>query len=341
MKIGWNTWEPGLITKTQTSAGGAAWTNFLFRRLRQAGHEIVMLQGEAPIGTTKINEPYGIHELDVAVFCWRWSMPDYAEREEAYKRQWKLIELMDIQGVPILVHDQDHKISTKDRVTLHEVHATITAPQFFASPGSAYEIDKSLFFPNPYAPPALRFGGLEASDLTYVGNNYERFNQVVGFIAPFSQVFRTDFWGNWLEVGPYRETPSEVRNRLPDVNFHGRATQADVLTILSRSNSTIHFAKDSYLDAGFITIRWAEAVAAGIPAFIPAGMKLPAKYARQFARSGLLVESGEQMIAAYDKIRANRMWHDALQTQIAFVYEYMRVEPWLEILTGLAKKGRK
>lgn len=335
MKIGWSTWEPGLVSGTPTSAGGAAWTRFLFNQFKIAGHNILMLQGATPTGTEKLEDEYGLVDLDIAFFCWRWSMPEYPDREHAYRMQMRLIKLLSDYDVPIVVHDQDHKISREDREFLLECGALITAPQFGLT-GDNW-VHNSLFFPNPYGPAQPRFGGLEVSDLTYVGNNYERFDQTVLFIAPFSTRHRVDFWGNWLEAGPNREPKEEVIGRLPGVNFHGRARQDDVIAILSRSNSTIHLAKESYLDAGFLTIRWAEAVTAGIPAFIPAGMELPQKYVKRFNEFGLIVEDGEQMVEAFSQMRELNTWNEAMNAQRDLVSEYMTTQRWFDIINLYGK----
>lgn len=337
MIIGWSTWEPGLMSPQPTSAGGGAWTRFLFDEFARAGHQVMMLQGEAP-GTLKAESLSDLDSLDVAVICWRWPMPQYHDRQMAYEWQMQLIDILGEKKVPIIIHDEDHKMTNADRKFVRKNDAIITAPQFAVT--GEHWADRSLFFPNPYRGFEPRLWPLGDIDFIYIGNNYERFDQVVTYVKPLSEARHVEFYGNWLERGPGRESPDVVTYMLPSVKFMGRLPQHEVIEKLSQANTTMHFSKDSYMKHGFITIRWAEAVAAGVIGFIPYGMLLPNWYLSQFERLGVVPRDGLELVKNLEEIEKSHTWPDILGLQREFVDRYMRVDTWLDLVEEV-KKRRK
>jgi hypothetical protein len=328
MNIGWFCWEPELTGTEKTSGGGAAWTNKLFRHFINEGHHIVWLAESSPPPLTNV----GI-QPDVAVFCWRWEMLAHPERQRAYMRQWELIHKYSGLNVPMLVHDQDHKISRHDYQDLISAGVVLSAPELNPRPGF-----RRLMFPNPYGfvanPRRHRTPFAAPSWLMYVGNNYERFDQAVNFIGPTSEYYGADLYGNWLEESPLRESPEVVKASLPHVTFHGRVSQQEVPELLERANYTVHLFKESYGPCGFTTIRWAEAVSAATPAFIPADFWLPSD--AKAAMKGMVVKDGKDML---DRIRHidEETWYQQIEAQQTFVNFYFRAQAWTELLNEIAK----
>jgi hypothetical protein len=337
MNIGWSTWEPGLVSPKPTSAGGAAWTSYLFDTFRHNGHNVVMMQGSAA-GVHTVIDDADLLGLDVAVFCWRWPMPEYPERQRAYERQMQLIHMLGRAKIPMLIHNQDHKMTASDRELVKEYDGVIAAPQFVLE--GEHRADMTLFFPNPYWRGQYQFWGVRPTTFAYVGNNYERFEQVVAYIQQFSAYYKTDFYGNWMEPGPGRESPEYVRAVLPHVNFHGRLPQDRVIETLSQADTTMHFAKDSYLRHGFITLRWAEAAAANTIAFVPYDMHLPSEYYRLYSRYGLTPRDSSELMEAIEWIRREQTWPEILDLQWRFVQEFMGVEQWLETIEHITNNRR-
>ena len=327
--IGWFAWEPGLFGNTTTSAGGAAWTAYLFERFVENGHHVIWLPDTSLVPQN--SRAGSIGDCDIVFFCWRWQMPEKPERHQMYLDQLSMVSSASRLGIPIVVHDEDHKISYEDRRTLDFYGATIARPELFPEYGV-----KSLIFPNPYEfkQPHLPFA--TTTDLVYVGNNYERYIQTRQFLRPFSSSYKVTLYGNWLEPSSERESPEKVLADFPRVEFPGRLPQEKIIDTLWNANSTIHLFRPSYARNGFITIRWAEAAAAGIPAFVPWEMALPEDIEQKLTNAGLLVEDGDTMVRNYAAMTPMK-WVRALEVQRKFVREYMTAIPWLELVDQLAR----
>lgn len=331
--IGWHCYEPGLQNPgALTSAGGAKWTSFLFKKLKDEGHTVVWLgDGLAPENTIQGK----VKDCQVLVLPWRWSMPDYPERERAYSRQFSILDTAEMYHIPVLVHDEDYKISDADAKFLKRIKAKIARPELYPQRGVI-----SLIFPNPYIGPAaqLPLPGMPKIDLTYVGNNYERYEQAKTFIQKFSFKYRVAMYGNWLEQSANRETPERVHTDFPNVYFGGRLAQQKVIDVLQKSVTTIHLFKPEYEHAGFVTIRWAEANAAGCPAFVPSTFHLPMGIASKLRQCGFLVNSADDMIRSFDSMDQDRL-EQARYIFSDFVSKYMSADRWLEVITNV-KMGK-
>jgi hypothetical protein len=134
-----------------------------------------------------------------------------------------------------------------------------------------------------------------------------------------------------MDPGPYREGYAQVLTDFPNTHFCGRLPQEDTIRKLSEALFTAHLFKPSYGPSGFITLRWAEAAAAGTPAFIPFEMNLPKRWRDQFCDYGLLVKDAK-MVAETIEGMAMSNWNDALECQQEFVDEYMRTQNWFNII---------
>lgn len=329
MNILWHTWEPGLMDPTPTSAGGAQWTRYLWDRFIIDGSHRIFWGGLRgfPMDTSPLVE---LEQIDIAFFCWRWPMPQHPERHEAYMRQMELIAECNDLHIPVVVHDQDHKMTENDVKWLLDAGAILTTPELRPRPSF-----RSLLFPS--LPPAFnihlrRFPGLSKHKLVYVGNNYERFDQAVEFFGPLSRQMSVLVHGNWLEASTTRERPEEVLRRLPHVYFAPRLPQDKVIETLASADFTIHLFKESYGPTGFTTIRWAEAAWASTPAFIPYDFFLPATWAEAFAP--MIVRDGVDLLNRVSGFTF-KSWLDVRDAQQQFVYEKMTPQPWLELVEEL------
>lgn len=277
MKILWNTFEPSLTDmNNNTSAGGGIWTRYLWRNLAAADISVINVS----VGETSATTPsrMSIKEsldqgVDLIVLCWRWPMPDYPARNCAYDRQLELLEMANLYQIPVLIHDEDMK---SDAVTVMEssyprVKYKATQPAFY--PADGYE---TLMFPYDITPTRDFVPHVNREyDVVYVGNNYERYEQSKQYFNKVAETLRMDVWGNWLEPSSARESPIQVKSDMPNVRFHGRLSQEHVHGILSASKATVHLAKPTYCEHGFVTIRWAEAAKALTYADVPIDFQMP------------------------------------------------------------------
>ena len=341
MKVGLFTWQPGLLGVSKSSAGGEGYTRFIIDVLNYQGYVVAWLPGgdKIPIGTVRVDDP-GL--LDVAVFFWRWEMPDYPERNELYKEQMRLLHDLHDKGVPIIVHDQDHKISAKDLKLLKSFNVMLTAPELNVRPGF-----RTLHYPSPWIYRKVfpfvdgygllhleiwnRIPFMATTALAYVGNMYERYDQAKDFLNPISEAREVKVWGNWIEDGPNRPGEKAVRAEFPKVDFRGRLAMSAVVENLAQANTTIHLSKPSYAKHGFLAWRWIEVAASKTPAFIPDNFWLPKGYKAEFRRLGFIVKDGEDLAKRYDEIK-DSAWEEMVELQQYFVEEHCDIWRWLDLI---------
>lgn len=324
--IGWFTWQPGLKTSLPTSAGGSEWTRYILDEIVKAGGTVAWLaDDEAPSGTLVID----IKECNVIFINWRWAMPEYPERQALYERQMSIIREAVEKKIRVIVHDQDHKISAQDFEYLRKADVLLTTPELF--PREGFE---ELHYPLPYSFTAVtasnRSPFMTMPDLAYVGNVYERYEQAMAFLNPFSKERVVDVFGNWLEPGPDRPGPEKVKADMPNVRFKGRISEKAVISSLLTANSTIHLFKPTYA-TGFMALRWGIAAAAYTPAFVPRDFRLPEAIMHQFEKYGLMVANGEEMLHSY-RMMTEEVWFEAVEAQRTFVSNIMCLSPWLDLL---------
>lgn len=335
LKIGWSAWEPALSEgNKKTSGGGGEWTSYLFSKFKEAGHEVAWLQPTAlPTGTVQID----IEKCDVIVACWRWPMPDRSERQLAYRTQQDILGTALSLGIPIIIHDEDHKLPSDvtDYLSLAG-HVFITAPELKPLPWRY----KPLIFPNPYCEMPfyrqLTFPVGRDHDLVYIGNNYERFEQASRLIGELPPCVDTVVYGNWLEPNPERESPRKVMTNFKNTRFMGRLEQDRILQELGNALFTVHLFKPSYGPVGFMTIRWAEAVAAKTVALIPDEMWLPPQWEFTFGSLGLIVADAVDVEERITNFSCHE-WMTALDAEMEFVNTFMKVQPWLDIVKEVTK----
>lgn len=316
----WHTWEPGLEENEMTSGGGAAWTKFLWKKLEENGYNIYWFDSTATHPFDKGWQP--AVTIDVAVFCWRWKLPDesqYRQRNMIFERQNVLLKWCYENHVPVLIHDQDLKMTPSQRDSIISHGGVIATPSFFPDTNEI-----SLHFPNPYN--ISTYFNNKIDQLVYVGNNYERLDQAVKYIHDFSAEVNTIFYGNWIEPGPGRN-PEMVKSLLPHVVFGGRLPQSSILNVLGKAKGTIMLHKEEYGPRGFTTIRWAEAAASSTLPFIPNEFKLPPLYKPLLNR--LRVSDSTEMLSVYKSITKQDRFTLVTILQ-GFVSRYMGYEQWIK-----------
>jgi hypothetical protein len=99
-------------------------------------------------------------------------------------------------------------------------------------------------------------------DLTYVGNRYERDEDIEKWLAPVPPHRRVAVYGKW-------EPQQEVKARWPHITFGGRIDMKDFAEHMSSSVAVPLLAKPAYHEGGQVTLRAFEALAAGT---IPIGL---------------------------------------------------------------------
>lgn len=259
-------------------SGTETWEGLIHRRLESLGSVVITRETASLAPSVRVPEGTicridGEHVdrvpfVEVAFFYWRWPMPEpkYADRHQAYLNQISYITAYLNLGIPVIVFDGDHKISDEEVRGLVEMGVRVYAPELLPGPGK-----RTLMYPHLFDTHTKRTTPTFTRRpyyVGYVGNNYERYEQarrlLGGHDAPDSHI-----WGNWLDEGPGREAPETVKRDFPRARFHGKLPNDQVISALAKSWSTVHLAKPSYCDRGFVTIRWAEAVLAGTFGFVP------------------------------------------------------------------------
>lgn len=322
MNILWNTWEPALTDgNSSTSAGGGAWTRALWSYFQSKGHNVYNVSvGENSKRIEALSN--GINSKpDVIVLCWRWPMAQYKSRHHAYLRQTSLLDYAYHENIPILIHNQDLKfepIDACDKFIQAGKRIAFTMPAF--NPPEGYE---SLHFPCPYdldssewAIPTRKELESRPYDYAYIGNNYERYEQIKAAWGDPNKISNVHIWGNWLEHSKHRESPETVREDFPHVEFHGRLPQERVLETLNQSLFTHHFCKPLYSKYGFMTIRWSEAIAASCIAEVSSDFNMPNEY-KEFFHLNKLPDNWSE-------------YNVLLAIQRGFVKGIQSPEPWLE-----------
>lgn len=336
MNILFHTWEPGLISDVPNSAGGSLWIRHLWAKLKEDGHVVSWAGDGEPDGVIAKSawEDMSdfVSQAHLVVLFWRWKMHEqYEDRNRAYLRQRLLIEAAIDANVPVLVHDQDHMITDEETDWLRAAGVTLSTPETHPRPGYV-----SLLFPNPYAsfrPPsesALRLAD-DGIDLIYVGNNYERwdaFDQY--YIKAAGLGLKVAVYGNWMEKGPGRRDPEEVKALAPHIDFRGRIPQAKIVETLAMADMAVHLGKPSYGPVGFITMRWCEAAAAGILGLVPGGFVCPTAY------EDAAVESGEDIFWLHMNLSL-REYVGMVAAQQDWVRTNMKAENWITLFKELAK----
>lgn len=255
----------------------------------------------------------------------------YKERNMAALRQARIIDACMGGDTRILIHDQDHKmLKVQSKALMSSPNVTMASPEL--KPRKGFE---RLMYPNPYEirnhmVNRMPFFGEWQS--VYIGNNYERWDQWREFVAkPAELGIRTKCFGNWMEPHPDRQTPEEVKAAAPTILFPGRLSQRMIVETYLEFDITVHLAKPSYNKSGFVTMRWAEAAAAGTFAFIPSEFKHVPEDIR-----GAYVKNGGELFTRYS-VMSEEEWRQVVEAQQRWVRENMTLEGWDKMIERAAK----
>lgn len=319
IKVLWHAYHPS-STDGKSVTGDNAWQMALFSFLQSCDFSFTFGWHEPTLESVLANR---YNRFDLGFLIWRWPMPDYPERQLAYENQLKIIEWLSGQRVPFIVYDLDHKITSIDRVFIASKGGRIASPALFPLNGEIH-----LPLPNPYDR-SRRVMFTRSRRLIYIGNNYERYEQARYYLGASN----AHLFGNWLIPNPERETPEKVKADFPMCTFHSRVPAEEVISTLMTGWSTIQLAKPSYCKSGFMTIRYAEADAAGVVGFVPAEFRLPG--GRTYA--DLYVTDGDDLLE-----KAVRVVEDAeyrkklLNVQQRLVRTVMTPTSWARYLRAVA-----
>ena len=325
MRIAFNTYSPALTDNTMTSSATGLWFSSIIRHFANLGHEVWNVSvGEMTDRKDSLDRVFA-NPVDLIILIWRWPMDEelYPRRAAAYERQLELIDLAIQNKTPVLIHDEDYKegaIEAHDLLNRSGVRCFLTSPAL-----KIIEPYRWLPFPlihsrwTPKASLSNKF-----YDFVYVGNNYERYDQMKAFLNnPANKYASTHIYGNWLIPSETRQSPEQVKQDFPTVTFFDPVPQDKVLNILVKYFFTAHFAKPEYCKTGFITMRWQEAVSAGTLAFVPDEFWLPPEIESRF--------KGLNQNKLLDPIIYN--------TTLAYQYQYIRalsdIDEWTRILDDL------
>jgi len=241
----------------------------------------LMSRGHTPIQLQKMRdeEQYpgveydatGFPDGDILYVEWRWpTWKNSGENpaESDYNRQCEVLDHYHAQGIPIIIHDGDLKMTPEEELRWpnailadacvapqHQTRKRITIPWC--------NYLKRYFEPVEYS-----------YNYTYVGNNYER-------EAPFEKYYvnpshrlrmaglQTSIYGNWLQKSPERIDPAILLAKTPSVAFGPRLSYKDIFKVLNESITVTHITKPAYTPYGNITGRFFEAIKSNVPALVP------------------------------------------------------------------------
>jgi len=330
MRIAFHTWDPGLWSQKPNSAGGSQWIKALWAYLSSLGHEILWLGQHEPEGAKKIRHA---RQADIIILFWRWPMhSSYGERNRAQQKQCRIIDAAMLKRIPMLIHDQDHKMLEVEIASLRSAkNVILAAPELEPRPGF-----KCLMYPNPhklYDPYVYRSPFTNRWDLIYIGNNYERWEQWLEYVVkPAKLGMSAVCYGNWLEPHPDRQSPEEVKEAAPGVSFPGRLSQHMIIEEYLKADCTVHMAKPSYCETGFVTMRWAEAASAGTLGFIPGEFKHVPEELKE-----CIVQDGKDLFRKYGKMK-EKYWLRLVELQQKWVRENMTAQNWVDLIEETARR---
>lgn len=326
----WSTWESSLDNSASlSSGGGGSWSKFLFKALNEHDYNVHWTTANDPKWKQTF-ESMKKFDINMAIFCWRWKFPDephFASRNMAYERQNAWINYCITNKIPFIVHDQDLKMLNSERAFITDNGGEIYTPSLFPAKGEG-----ALHFPNPYHMRKPTYWS--ANQLIYVGNNYERMEQFTRLLQGFSSHVSTRVFGNWLEPSNTRLSPERLKEAFPHIIFGERLNQDVVIDLLFNSRATVMLHKPEYGPRGFMTLRYAEAAAAGTVPFIPAEFILPSTYMTMFDE--IRVHNSEEMTDKYMALTPKRRI-EISEAFVTFVSKYQTFQPWLDIIERLAR----
>lgn len=282
LRIGISFWgflkHPSDHTEVETPDGLRGERAFFVDELLTRGHTVIQLQKRREAwGYSCVRQSDGceffVHDdetgfpdLDVLFVEWRWRIPHKDSAD--WDRQCALLDHYSRAGTPIIVQDTDLKITADDEARWPSMVIGDPCLRPKALTRSRIQMPFCNVFVQPSSPPE------DVVRYTYVGNNYERQEQFERYYAEPAEQLRvagiqTTVHGNWLTKSPERMHPRAIVQQYKHVAFAPRLAYRDVHGILVSSLVVCHITKSEYARHGNITVRYFEALTAGVPALIP------------------------------------------------------------------------
>lgn len=240
--------------------------------MREAGHNVIALQRQRELKQYPglIYPADDFPDIDVLFIEWRWptyknSGPDKFEPD--LDRQTELLDHYHGK-IPIVIWDCDYKVTAEDE--LRWPLAIIADPAF--TPRELTRRRERLMFWTDWKP--LFKMNPSALEYGYIGNNYERpqaFNMYYSrpALALRANGVQTTVHGNWLEISPEREHPSELIRHHPNIAFAHRLNFYESMKRLNSFLCTTHITKPEYAQRGFASPRYLENIVCNVLALVP------------------------------------------------------------------------
>lgn len=213
-------------------------------------------------------------DLDVILVEWRWPIPGRNTPEDRgtpsyqpdFDRQTAILRHYKERGTRVVLWDLDYKLTPEDEVRWEPSAVFETS----IKPKKGPTLRRRVEFPIPVGV-LLQHETLPpdpSKAIVYVGNRYERDEQVDEWIEPMSRAFpgAVHLYGNWTNE-PHR---SVCAKRWPRVVTHDRIGVAGFREAYGRAGVVPLLSKREYAENGFVTPRPWEALMFGA---LPVGLK--------------------------------------------------------------------
>lgn len=271
MLIGYSFWGFLGSGVVDTPDGGRSHRRTLVDGLRQAGHDIVLLQPNRDLCdagldlTGSYRWDAGLPDLDALFLEWRWPIPGRNTTAcgrpghtcDLHRQADLVAHYTHRRGTPTILWDKDRRLDPTDPLR-QTGNVTICEPALRPSPGATPLLfpvaDADLDAANP-AKLAVR---RRSTSLVYVGNQYDRDDAFDTFFAPAAEQVPHLIAGKWADT-----------RRWPRLNFLGRVPFPQVAELHADALATVLLLPERYIQAGQITQRIFEAVLAGCAPLLP------------------------------------------------------------------------
>lgn len=205
-----------------------------------------------------------IKNLDLVIWEWRWPIPGrntLADKGKPgyttdYEEQCKYFDLFLKYNIPVMVFDQDYKLTDEDLRKYPNIIKVLDYGTKWETINPVIGLSIDLNFDFDY----IDLHPVEESEgyALYVGNRYERDWCIDKYLPDGTHVY-----GNWLDHN------YDSNERWPNFKFCPRIQPYNFHQAYKNSACVPLLAKDSYCKAGFMTARLLETIFYGsIPLFI-------------------------------------------------------------------------
>lgn len=274
--------RPEHSTVVETPDGLRSERYLMVDELLRRGHDVLQLQTRREQRLYRCGLPEFDHlfvddscdvpgqfpDVSLLFVEWRWRI--VGKPTVDWDRQAELLDYYMRVGTPVVVLDTDLKITEADE---RRWPGMIVCDPCLRP--------KQLTRPRVHMPFCSDFSRVHraregAVHYRYVGNNYERDDQFRRYYSQPARALResagvqTTVHGNWLTPSPERMHPRGVLQAHPDMAFLPRLAFKDVHAALNNSVAVCHITKPEYAQHGNVTMRYFEALSAGVPALVPA-----------------------------------------------------------------------